>query len=445
MKNYTLLSFFILLLITSSTVMSAVLFEVKNSDGRVIMEVADDGVRFFNPTAPITQPDTIMVISTNNITANVSSELSRDFDIADAGSTRGRLNENKLLKVSNNAVTTAIDDSAMIWYKQKNAFRVGHVVITDENSVGQASFGSGSKTNASGEFSTAMGNFTKATGITSTALGFGNEASGNFSTALGSGSKASGETSVAMGMATFAYGDYSTAAGHTTTASGNYSTALGNNTVASGQHATALGHTTNASGDNSTAMGEWTYAGLNSTAIGTHAVASGDYSTAFGYYTNSMAPFATALGSHTAAFGAVATSLGENTTAQAYASLVMGRYNLIDGSQTEWNSYDPLFVIGNGYSENNRSNAFEVKKSGVTYIPSLYMTTSSENKKAVMVDAFGKLCVQSGKDNSSSVIEQLQKENQMLKENNRIQDVRIEKLEKMLENVILNKRKSENE
>jgi len=433
------------ILVIASTCLSDVLFEVKNSSGKVIMEVADDGLRIFNPVAPITQPDTIMVISANNITAKVNSSLSRDFDITDAGSTRGRLKANKLLKVSNNAATTAIDDSAMIWYKQKNAFRVGHVVITDENSVGQASFASGSKTNASGEFSTAMGNFTKATGITSTALGFGNEASGNFSTAFGSGSKASGETSVAMGMATFAYGDYSTAAGHTTTASGNYSTALGNNTVASGQHATALGHTTNASGDNSTALGEWTYAGLNSTAIGTHAVASGDYSTAFGYYTNSMAPFATALGSHTAAFGAVSTSLGDNTTAQAYASLAMGRYNLMDGSQTEWNSYDPLFVIGNGSSENNRSNAFEVKKSGVTYIPSLYMTTSSENKKAVMVDSNGKLCVQNVKDDGFSEIEQLKKENQMLIENNRIQDARIEKLEKMLENVILNKRKSENE
>ncbi|NOY38365.1 MAG: tail fiber domain-containing protein, partial [Chlorobi bacterium] len=51
-------------------------------------------------------------------------------------------------------------------------------------------------------------------------------------------------------------------------------------------------------------------------------------------------------------------------TAQSYASLVIGRYNVKEGSTTSWVSSDPLFVAGNGTTDGTRSNALILYKNG---------------------------------------------------------------------------------
>ena len=124
-------------------------------------------------------------------------------------------------------------------------------------------------------------------------------------------------------------GDYSTAMGYNTTASGLVSTAMGVNTTALGSQSTAMGGSTTASGNFSTAMGFFT-------------TASGNASAAMGY----------------------------NTTAPSYAETSVGRYNTIytPASATAWYTTDRLFVIGNGPSIIDRSDAMVVLKNGNTGI-----------------------------------------------------------------------------
>ncbi|WP_422105328.1 tail fiber domain-containing protein [Winogradskyella sp.] len=120
-----------------------------------------------------------------------------------------------------------------------------------------------------------------------------------------------------------AVGDFSLASGLNTTASGNFATATGQNTLASGGTSTAMG-------------------------IGTTASGAG----------------ATAMGNGTTASGSLSTALGINTVANSQGATAIGRYNVGGGNPTEWNNNDPLFEIGNGTSNSERSNALTVIKSG---------------------------------------------------------------------------------
>lgn len=124
--------------------------------------------------------------------------------------------------------------------------------------------------------------------------------------------------------------------GTDSTATGSYAAALGDST-ATGSYATAMGYDTTASGSRAVAMGFDT-------------VSSGTASTAMGYTTTASGNYSTAI--------------GIQNTAQAYASVVIGRYNEVSGNTTSWTSTDPLFVIGNGSSSDDRNDAFVVDKDG---------------------------------------------------------------------------------
>lgn len=135
-------------------------------------------------------------------------------------------------------------------------------------------------------------------------------------------------------------GTYASAMGQNTTASGAVSTAMGTNTTASAAWSTAMGSSTIASGDRSTAMGHMT-------------TASGVISTAMGYYTEASGVFATAMGYY--------------SIASDYASTVIGQYNSSGNTATSTYSFStsaPAFVIGNGTSSSNRSDAFKVMFNG---------------------------------------------------------------------------------
>jgi hypothetical protein len=138
-----------------------------------------------------------------------------------------------------------------------------------------------------------------------------------------------GSCSIAMGLNTMAKGSYTTAMGVATTAIGEYSTAMGYATTAGGYYSTAMGRSTIASGDNATAMGFFTKA-------------SGEYSTALGYVTE----------------------------AKAFGGLSVGLYNNIDDNPNAESaiSTDRIFQLGNGTSQNNRSNAMTVLRNGNTGI-----------------------------------------------------------------------------
>lgn len=147
---------------------------------------------------------------------------------------------------------------------------------------------------------------------------------GTYSSAIGMGVKASGVCSHAEGASTTASGDYAHAEGESTTASGSYSHAEGDNTISSG--------------DNSHAEGTFTIAsGMFSHAEGSDTIASGDSSHA--------------EGSSTTASGDNSHAEGEYTIASSMSQHVQGKYNIEDTA----NKY--AHIVGNGTSNNNKSNA----------------------------------------------------------------------------------------
>lgn len=260
------------------------------------------------------------------------------------------------------------EGTRLMWIPRKRAFRVGSVDNNqwDLSSIGTSSIAMGTSPRASGNSSTAIGTFTTASEINSTAMGYFTVASGINSTAMGASTTASGEKSTAMGSSTIASNLASTALGSFTSASGFISTALGSATVASGARSTALGSGTIASGDISTAMGSSTSAlGLISTAMGSSTRASTDYSTAMGRFTTASGFASTSIGYSTKATGYASTSIGYFTKATGYASTVLGMYNdSIISSQAAITPNTPLFIVGNGDSEQARSNALLVRKDG---------------------------------------------------------------------------------
>lgn len=135
-------------------------------------------------------------------------------------------------------------------------------------------------------------------------------------------------------------------------------------------------------GDDSVSLGRksGTTVGNNSFAFGYNTTASGAYSHVFGYSTVASGGYshaegsnaiASALYSHaessnTAASGVSSHAEGNFTTASNYASHASGKFN---ATMTTGGSYNNktghVFVIGNGTSVTNASNAFSVMYSGV--------------------------------------------------------------------------------
>lgn len=97
-------------------------------------------------------------------------------------------------------------------------------------------------------------------------------------------------------------------------------------------------------------------------------LAKGVGSTALGGGTEAIGAWSTAMGHRTKATGGHTTSMGDNTVANSFASTSIGMYNIISGSPGTVVPTDPIFVIGNGTADNNRSNAMTVLKNGRTSI-----------------------------------------------------------------------------
>jgi hypothetical protein len=221
----------------------------------------------------------------------------------------------------NNATLPTVPDlgagSRLMFFPGKAAFRAGAVDSTQWNNVNVGRY--------------------------STGLGFNVRASADYSTAMGFQAAATGHGSLALGSGSAAKGDYSTAMGTNTTATGTYSTSLGFNTTAAGTYSTAMGFGTSATGAYSTSMG-------------TNSVARGDYSTTMGF--------------NNRANGAYSTAMGLSNVAKGYSSLVVGMYNdsLLSANQNTVDIKTPLFVVGNGWADNQRQNALLVTKNGLVHI-----------------------------------------------------------------------------
>ncbi|MCK4979314.1 MAG: hypothetical protein KAS62_02905, partial [Candidatus Delongbacteria bacterium] len=262
------------------------------SDSKMFEIAASNGAIFYNPTD---NTDRILSIDKSSIIANVNPTEGRDFVINDEVSGKGSGN---LMKISNKSAFETVNDSTMLWYKEKNAFRIGYVLITDPGNVGQGSFASGYQSQALGKFSSAIGykssaentnafasgNEATASGANSTSIGYKTQATNTNAFASGTQCLASGVNSFAFGCEVLSSQLNSFAIGHQAEASGSNSFAAGNQTEASGPNSTALGMFCRATNTNSIALGSGLTisSGTGATAIGSTAQAIGSYSTSIG-------------------------------------------------------------------------------------------------------------------------------------------------------------------
>jgi hypothetical protein len=80
--------------------------------------------------------------------------------------------------------------------------------------------------------------------------------------------------------------------------------------------------------------------------------------------------------------------MGFGATAPAYASLVIGRYNVWVGHPTSWEPTDPLLVAGNGTDQAAPSNALTLYKNGNLTIAGT-LTESSDARLKVDIEPLG--------------------------------------------------------
>ncbi|MEM6265421.1 MAG: tail fiber domain-containing protein [Bacteroidota bacterium] len=236
----------------------------------------------------------------------------------------------------------------LIWYGQKGALRFGYLDnpfggynyqnFWNNDSVGFFSFAGGRSSRAKGFGAFAWGSFGWADGSGSVAF-FGN-ARGNNSFTFGGSSKGRGSITFEGvadeegGIAMYGY------------TGGRYGVSIGGGTTGLGasssreDYAIAIGWNSDARGQASVALGPSDAYGYNSFSTGWVTEARGNYSSTFGYQTNSY----------------------------AYASMALGRYNRITGDSAAWVATDPIFIVGDGTSNANRSNAFMIQKNGQTAV-----------------------------------------------------------------------------
>lgn len=170
---------------------------------------------------------------------------------------------------------------------------------------------------------------------------------GNYSVAEGYATVAEGYASHSEGYITESKGQYSHVEGYQSKAISDYSHSEGYNTQAKGNASHSEGYTTSTIEDYSHAEGFYSKAtGLKAHAEGDHTIASGIGSHAEGWQTTANGNY-----SHTEGIGTETNNSGEHAS---------GQYN-VSNSNT-------LFTVGNGRSEADRHNAFEIKQNGDIYI-----------------------------------------------------------------------------
>lgn len=310
----------------------------------------------------------------------------------------------------NNGLATANDVKQYIegntYWRSDGTYQTSGIYTATNTASGTYSMAEGYDSTASANYSHAEGCQTAATGLSSHAEGESTTASGNQSHAEGDGTTASGDISHTEGNDTSAQGDYSHAEGYGTVASGEGSHAEGQNTTALGDYSHAECIYTNAYGDFSHAEGEGSVVQSSFTISGSAGirgyVSSQDHGLVVGSViryqksrdnyiyatvvevtnsthftldhtldsdaalTNAYVNIITGISygncSHVEnreniAIGASSHAEGLHTIASNDNEHACGKYNLSTPNQT-------LFSIGNGTSDSDRRNVFEVTQDG---------------------------------------------------------------------------------
>lgn len=304
-------------------------------------------------------------------------------------------------------VLSAIETSTNVWeIVGDSVFTVaaGTMLAINQTSVFAKGYGisAGYLSNARGKYSVALGNISVAEGENSTALSSGisigkssfaatplSRAEGQEAVAM-AGGLATGKRSLAIGEGNSALDVGSVALGINSTASGDESVAIGGSNVSSGTSSFALGTDNEASGNFSIALGaeDNTASGSYSISLGTGNEATATKSNAWGDENQVNAPQGFGIGSENTVFltaskgiaigsgskvtGEQGLAIGTNLESTSYRETVLGSFNLVGtpGSVDAWVPTDKLYVIGNGATAGNESNALEITKAGIVSLPS---------------------------------------------------------------------------
>ena len=164
-----------------------------------------------------------------------------------------------------------------------------------------------------------------------------------------------------FGSQTGQKGIFSVCFGDNNEASGYASSVFGRNNVASGYYATATGYNNTASGAYSLVEGTLNEAqGKGAHAEGLETQATGDSSHTEGSYTKAKGQDSHAEGNDTEARADFSHAGGQGTKAIGDAQTAIGRYNSTNTARA--------FIVGNGSSDTNRSNALALDWDGNMWI-----------------------------------------------------------------------------
>jgi hypothetical protein len=275
----------------------------------------------------------------------------------------------------------------------------------------------GSKTSPIANNAFAFGNGSKATGDDSYALGSGSTASGFRSFAFGYSSQSTNTNALALGNGSGATGINSTAIGYQSTANGELSLALGSYYsytytllpyFNSGKGDSGDGDTKGdfiirlpvikplfrsitfnraniANGKYSMSIGNGNLSDNGGMAIGSNNDATAFGAVALGVSNKAVNTNTYAAGYNNLATGFYATAFGNNTYSKSYGSFVIGQYNEIAGDSTQWVSTDPVFVVGNGLNNTDRSNAVIIYKNGRSIFEGEHANISLNDKRTMRI------------------------------------------------------------
>ena len=265
---------------------------------------------------------------------------------------------------------------------------------------------SGDFSHAEGYYATASGEGSHAEGQGTTASGTCAHAEGNYSNASGNYSHAEGNSTITNNQSEHASGQFNVSSSVSTTFgdAGNTLFSVGNGTssnnrknafeirqngdiyiTSGGTDIKLQNHLGGGGGGTSYEAGRAIditnnlisldlpiSAGTRTNALiynNTTNVASGYYSNAEGFGTTANGMCSHAEGENTTASGNFSHAEGESTIAKNMSEHASGQYNVSSSASTTFgDAGNTLFSVGNGISDSNRKNAFEIRQNGDTYL-----------------------------------------------------------------------------
>lgn len=211
-------------------------------------------------------------------------------------------------------------------------------------------------------------------------MGHGNQVLARHSMALGYRNEALGFRNSSIGVSNTVVSDSSSAFGYFNSIPFSFSisaTAIGNRNEVSGARTSAVGYKNTVTVQSSSAFGyENNATGAESSAFGSNNTASGGGGcNAFGRFNSSLGFQSNAFGTGNLSDAHFSNAFGHSLDARIYQMTAIGTNNAtVSGSTTDWIPSQPVFMVGNGENNANRSTALTILKNGNTGIGTMTPT-----------------------------------------------------------------------